>query len=119
MLVHMDVSTSSLIPNSTATFCEAGAIIDDAIGDIRVKRETIMVIFHFLEYSQLCSGLVRYRNLGIQCDWVLVRIGRVIGAFPSDDKRVGVVQSIRFLVWSIRGLRSGETLRSAFFGSHG
>jgi hypothetical protein len=42
-----------VIPNSSATWAAAGAIIAEEIGLINVKEETIIVAAHFRWYGQL------------------------------------------------------------------
>jgi hypothetical protein len=42
-----------VIPNCSASWPEAGAIMDDDTGEISVKDETINVDRHFLNFVQL------------------------------------------------------------------
>lgn len=51
--VVIAMSALLVIPKSSATWDAAGAIIDEEIGLINVKEETIIVAAHFWWYGQL------------------------------------------------------------------
>lgn len=56
MDVVISTITSLVILNCSAMATEAGATIDDDTGDMKVKRDTMMVEIHFFLYDQLQLG---------------------------------------------------------------
>ena len=51
-------STSFVMPNSSDIDVRAGATIDDEIGDIRVKLDTMIVAAHFLTWILESASLL-------------------------------------------------------------
>jgi hypothetical protein len=85
----MDNAISILLrmPRSRATSTAAGAIIDEEIGDIRVKMETTIVIAHFLPLVQL---VVMMSTIGVRqvIENLLARVGGVRGSIPVNYYRL-------------------------------
>ena len=56
--VNMAMTTSFVSPNCLAICSEAGAIIDDDTGDMKVKADTIAVAAHFFLNDQMDKKLL-------------------------------------------------------------
>ena len=57
--VIMAMTTVLVTPNSAATCSEAGAMIEDEMGEMKVKHDTVRMRCHFLLYFQLRAQMVR------------------------------------------------------------
>ena len=57
--VIMAMTTELVTPNSAATCSEAGAIMEDEMGDMKVKHDTVRMRCHFLLYFQLHAQMIR------------------------------------------------------------
>ena len=54
------------IPNSFASWPEAGAIIDEETGEMNVKAETMRVAIHFFLYDQLHKATRRSESMEVK-----------------------------------------------------